>query len=107
METNEYVGMLHRVIDALTRRLCDDPAGLIHVEPLRRHLRDAMNIAIAVNQDKPGGYSLGELAKILSIRRESVHHRARQGRKLITDLHTRPGPTNLRKPGGTMGGRRG
>ncbi|GAA2208086.1 hypothetical protein GCM10009850_035440 [Nonomuraea monospora] len=89
--------MLHRMVDALARRLSDDPAGLVHVEPLRQHLRDAMNIAIAINQDKPGGYSFGELAKILGMRRESVYDRALKGRSLTAAMRARLGVINLRE----------
>ncbi|MFG1978257.1 hypothetical protein ACGFJC_53810 [Nonomuraea fuscirosea] len=63
VETEDYIAMLHRMIEALARRLADDPVGLMHVEPLRQHLRDAMNTTIAINQEKPRGYSFGELAK--------------------------------------------
>jgi hypothetical protein len=76
VETEEYVASLHRAIDALAVRLADDSAGLVHVEPLRDHLRDAMNTAIAINQEKPRGYSFAELGRILGMKRESVYERA-------------------------------
>ncbi|MEV1001159.1 hypothetical protein [Nonomuraea sp. NPDC050202] len=95
METEEYVAMLHRMIDALTRRLSDDPVGPVHIELLRQHLRNAMNIATAINQDNPGGYSFGELARILGIRRESVHDRALKRRRLTAEMRARLGVTNL------------
>ncbi|GAA2212496.1 hypothetical protein GCM10009850_079580 [Nonomuraea monospora] len=97
VETEEYVAMLHRMVDALARRLSDDPVGLVHVEPLREHLRDAMNIAIALNQEKPRGYSFGELAEILGMRRESVYERAVRGRTLLADMRARLGVTSLRR----------
>lgn len=96
-ETEEYVAMLHRMVDALGVRLADDPAGLVHVEPLREHLRDVMNIAIAVNQEKPRGYSFGELAKILGIKRESVYERAVKGRALLAEARARLGVVSLRE----------
>jgi predicted DNA-binding protein YlxM (UPF0122 family) len=97
VETEEYVAMLHRMVNALARRLSDDPVGLVHVEPLRDHLRDAMNIAIAVNQEKPRGYSFGELAAILGTRRESVYERAAKGRKLLAEMRERLGVISLRE----------
>ncbi|GAA2211764.1 hypothetical protein GCM10009850_072240 [Nonomuraea monospora] len=97
VETEEYVAMLHRMVDALARRLSDDPVGLVHVEPLREHLRDAMNIAIALNQEKPRGYSFGELAKILGMRRESVYERAVKGRARLAERRARLGVTSLRR----------
>ncbi|MEV0311892.1 hypothetical protein [Nonomuraea fuscirosea] len=97
METEDYIAMLHRMIEALARRLADDPVGLVHVEPLREHLRDAMNTAIAINQGKPGGYSFGELAKILGIKRESVYERAIKGRALLAEMRTRLGVVSLRE----------
>ncbi|MEV0316670.1 hypothetical protein [Nonomuraea fuscirosea] len=97
METEDYVAMLHRMVEALARRLADDPVGLVHVEPLRKHLRDAMNTAIAINQGKPRGYSFGDLAKILGIRRESVYERSLKGRALLTEMRTRLGVVDLRE----------
>ena len=97
VETEEYVAFLHRSIDALGRRLADDPAGLVHVEPLRDHLRDAMNTAIALNQAAEGGtYSFGEIAAILGMRRESVYERAVRGRKLLAGIRARLGVPDLR-----------
>lgn len=96
-ETEEYCAMLHRMIDALGVRLADDPAGLVHVEPLREHLRDAMNLAIAINQEKPRGYSFGELAKILGMKRESVYERAVKGRALLAEARARLGVVSLRE----------
>ncbi|TDC98785.1 hypothetical protein E1292_34205 [Nonomuraea deserti] len=96
-ETEEYVAMLHRMVDAFATRLADDPVGLVHVEPLREHLRDAMNIAIAINQEKPRGYSFGELAKILGIKRESVYGRAVKGRMLLARVRARLGVVSLRE----------
>ncbi|WP_327047321.1 hypothetical protein OG320_05350 [Microbispora sp. NBC_01189] len=96
-ETEEYVAMLHRMIGALGVRLADDPAGLVHVEPLRDHLRDAMNTAIAINQEKPRGYSFGELAKILGVKRESVYERAVKGRALLAEARARLGVVSLRE----------
>lgn len=89
--------MLHRMIGALGVRLADDPAGLVHVEPLRDHLRDAMNTAIAINQEKPRGYSFGELAKILGVKRESVYERAVKGRALLAEARARLGVVSLRE----------
>lgn len=91
--------MLHRMIDALGVRLADDPAGLVHVEGLREHLRDAMNTAIAINQERPGnaGYSFGELAKILGIARESVYGRAVKGRAILAEARARLGVVSLRE----------
>lgn len=89
--------MLHRMIEARARRLADDPVGLVHVEPLRQHLRDAMNTAIAINQEKPRGYSFGELATILGIKRESVYERAIKGRALLVEMRTRLGVVSLRE----------
>ncbi|GAA2820694.1 hypothetical protein [Nonomuraea rubra] len=97
VETEEYVAMLHRMVDALAKRLSDDPVGLVHVEPLRKHLGDAMNIAVAINQEKPHGYSFGELAKILNIRRESVFERAAKGRMLLANMRARLGVSSLRR----------
>ncbi|GAA4981905.1 hypothetical protein HD597_004000 [Nonomuraea thailandensis] len=97
VETAEYVAMLHRMVDALAKRLSDDPVGLVHVEPLREQLRDAMNIAIALNQEKPRGYSFGELAKILGMRRESVYERGVKGRALLAEMRARLGVTSLRR----------
>ncbi|MEV4084024.1 hypothetical protein AB0J43_27555 [Nonomuraea fuscirosea] len=103
METEDYIAMLHRMIEALARRLADDPVGLMHVEPLRQHLRDAMNTTIAINQEKPRGYSFGELAKILGIKRESVYERelvyerAIKGRALLAEMRTRLGVVSLRE----------
>lgn len=97
VETEDYIAMLHRMIEALARRLADDPVGLVHVEPLREHLRDAMNTAIAINQGKPRGYSFGELAKILGIKRESVYERAIKGRTLLAEMRTRLGVVSLRE----------
>lgn len=51
VKTEEYVAMLHRMVDALAGRLADDPAGLVHIEPLRQHRRDAMSLAIATNHE--------------------------------------------------------
>jgi hypothetical protein len=96
-ETEEYVAMLHRMVDALGVRLADDPAGLVHVEGLRDHLRDVANVAIAVNQEKPRGYSFGELAKILGIKRESVYERAVKGRKILAEVRARLGVVSLRE----------
>lgn len=96
-ETEEYVAMLHRMVDALGVRLADDPAGLVHVEPLREHLRDVANVAIAHNQEKPRGYSFGELAKILGIKRESVYERAVKGRALLAKARARLGVVSLRE----------
>lgn len=89
--------MLHRLVDALGVRLADDPAGLVHVEPLREHLRDAMNTAIAVNQEKPRGYSFAELGRILGIKRESVYERAVKGRALLAEVRARLGVVSLRE----------
>ncbi|MGW0807956.1 hypothetical protein [Nonomuraea sp. NPDC002799] len=99
VETEEYVAMMHRLVDALGVRLADDPAGLVHVEPLREHLRDAMNTAIATAQERPGnaGYSFGELAKILGIKRESVYERAVKGRALLAEARARLGVVSLRE----------
>lgn len=97
VETEEYVAFLHRCIDALGRRLADDPAGLVHVEPLRDHLRDAANTSIALNQAAEGGtYSFGELAAILGMRRESVYERATKGRKILAGIRARLGVVDLR-----------
>ncbi|MEV0824702.1 hypothetical protein [Nonomuraea rubra] len=56
-----------------------------------------MNIAIAINQNKPGGYSFGDLARILGIRRESVYHGAIKGRRLTAAMRSRLGVTDLRE----------
>lgn len=97
VETEDYVAFLHRSIDALGRRLADDPAGLVHVEPLRDHLRDAMNTAIALNQAAEGGtYSFGELAAILGVARPSVYERATKGRKILAAVRARLGVVDLR-----------
>ncbi|WP_143591296.1 hypothetical protein [Thermoactinospora rubra] len=99
VETEEYVAFLHRVIAALAARLADDPAGLVHVEALRDQLRDAANIAIAVNQERPGpaGYSYAELAKILGISREAIFQRAAKGRALLAAERERLGVVSLRE----------
>lgn len=96
-ETEEYVAMLHRMVDALGVRLADDPAGLVHVEPLREHLRDVMNTAIAVNQERPRGYSFAELGRILGMKRESVYERAVRGRALLAEARARLGVVSLRE----------
>lgn len=97
VETEEFVAAMHRFIDALGRRLADDPAGLVHVEPLRDHLRDSMNVAIALNQAAEGGaYSFGEIAAILGMRRESVYERATKGRALLAGMRARLGVPDLR-----------
>ncbi|MGW3349691.1 hypothetical protein ACWDA3_40890 [Nonomuraea rubra] len=56
-----------------------------------------MNIAIAINQEKPHGYSFGELAKILGMRRESVFERATKGRMLLANMRARLGVSSLRR----------
>lgn len=98
-ETEEYCAMMHRMIDALGVRLADDPAGLVHVEGLRDHLRDVANVAIALNQERPGnaGYSFGELAKILGMRRESVFERAQKGRAILAEVRAKLGVVSLRE----------
>jgi predicted DNA-binding protein YlxM (UPF0122 family) len=55
------------------------------------------NVAIAHNQEKPRGYSFGELAKILGVRRESVYERAVKGRALLAEARARLGVVSLRE----------
>lgn len=96
IETEEYVAMLHRMINALERRLSDDPAGLVHVEPLRARLQAAANVAIAESQERVNGYSFGELAAILNMSRPSVHERAGKGRRLLAERRAKLGVVTLR-----------
>lgn len=97
VEAEDYCAMLHRMIDALGVRLADDPVAAVHVEPLREHLRDVLNVALAVNQEKPRGYSFAELGRILGIKRESVYERAVKGRALLAEARARLGVVSLRE----------
>jgi hypothetical protein len=97
VETEDYVAMLHRMVDALGVRLADDPAGLVHVEGLRDHLRDMANVAIAHNQAKPRGYSFAELGRILGMKRESAYERAQKGRVILAEMRARLGVVSLRE----------
>lgn len=90
IETSAYVAMLQRMIYAYGQRIADDPAALAHFRELEATLRDAANLGIyGANKiaDSHGSrYSINEMAAILGVSKQAVHHRVGLGAGVFAEL---------------------
>jgi hypothetical protein len=94
-ETEDYVAMLGRQIDAYGRRVGEDPAAICYYKDLRQRLDDAVNVGLATAQGKQGGWSLREIAAIFGISNPGVLKRIVKGREIIARRETAAGVTRL------------
>lgn len=99
-EPAELAANLARFFNRLEDHAADDPANLVLIDELAEALRAAKlrAIARAASAAKEGGdYSLGHIAGILKIRKQSLHELMRKGQALLDAQRARLGVVVLRE----------
>lgn len=95
-ETEDFVAMLARQMDAYGRRVGEDPAAIAYFGDLQQRLTDAVNVGLAQAQGRQGGWSMREIARIFGTSHVAILKRIKQGRIIISEREAAAGVTHLR-----------
>lgn len=78
-ETSDYVAMMTRLFSAWGDRVAADPAALVHMRDLERALSEATSRGIFEANQRPGGYSQNEIARMMGVTRQAISKRVAHG----------------------------
>lgn len=96
VETEEFVAMLARQMDAFGRRVAEDPAAMAYYRDLQQRFVDSVNVGLASANAKAGGWSLREIAKIFGVSHVAVSKRITQGKAIIAAREQAAGVVHLK-----------
>lgn len=99
-EPAELAAGIGRFFNRLEDHMASDPANLVLADELMEHLRRAKLRAIARSAraaGEGGDYTIGEITRILGIKKQSMHELMRKGMALLEETRTRLGVVDLRE----------